>query len=120
MDRPTGVYIIAFLEVFMALYLLTVSFFNFTMGTTANETTVAVFTLIVGLLLFGLSAATWIMKPWTWTVNLIGLVLVIVRDLYAYFVAGHYFGILTFTISVILIYYLTRPEIRTLYGHGKA
>jgi hypothetical protein len=112
MDRPTGVYVIAFLQVLNAAYLVSLGFFW-----RNDNPTLAILALALGIFMFILSAATFVMKPWSWTATLILQMLSIIHQFVAYFWQGSYFGIVSFIISVIIIYYLTRPEIRKGFGH---
>jgi hypothetical protein len=112
MDRPTGVYLIAFLQVLNAAYLVSAGFF----GRNDNPP-LAIAAIALGIFMFILSASTFVMKPWAWTATLILQSLSIIHQFVAYFWQGSYFGIASFIISVVIIYYLTRPEIRKGFGH---
>lgn len=117
MDRPTGVYLISFLQVFTAAYLLSVAIFDYAYGSFGGNNTLALLALIMSIFMFAVGFATWVMKPWAWTATLIVQILHIAREFLAYFWADQYLGFFTLIISAVILYYLTRPEIRKGFGH---
>lgn len=117
MDRPTGVYLISFSQVFLGAYLVSVAFFDYMYGSFGDNNTLALLALILGIVMFALGFATWVMKPWSWTLTLIFQFVHIAREILAYFWADQYLGFISLILNVVIIYYLTRPEIRKGFGH---
>ncbi len=116
MDRPTGVYLISFLQVFTGAYLASVAFFDYVYGSFGSNNSLAFLALVMSIISFALGFAMWVMKPWAWTLTLIFQFLHIAREILAYFWADQYIGFFSLIINVAIIYYLTRPEIRKEFG----
>ncbi len=116
MDRPTGVYVISFLQTLTAAYFFGIGIFGIFFNAYENMTLVYA-ALIIGILMFILSTGMWVMKSWAWTFTLIIQIIGIIRELAAYFLEGQYLGIFSLIIAIVIIYYLTRPEIKEGFGH---
>ncbi|HRQ40579.1 MAG TPA: hypothetical protein PLD25_21910 [Chloroflexota bacterium] len=117
MDRPVGVYLISFLQVFLGAYLLSVAFFDFVYGSFFDgNTLLASLALVAGVINFVLAFGIWGVKGWAWTLTLVFQFIHIAREFLSYFLAGQYLGLISLILSAIIIYYLTRPEIRKLFG----
>lgn len=117
MDRPTGVYLISFLQVFLGAYLVSVAFFDFVYGSFFDgNTLLASLALVTGIINFVLGFGIWGLKGWAWMLTLVFQFVHIAREILSYFLAGQYLGFLSLIISAVIIYYLTRPEIRKLFG----
>ncbi|GIK56334.1 MAG: hypothetical protein HND44_17585 [Chloroflexi bacterium] len=72
MDRPTGVYLISFLQVFLGAYLLSVAFFDFVYGSFFDgNTLLASLALVTGVINFVLGLGIWGVKGWAWMLTLI-------------------------------------------------
>lgn len=117
MDRPIGVYLISFLQVFLGGYLLSVAFFDFRYGSFfGGNDLLAGLALAAGIINFVLAFGIWGTKSWAWTLTLFFQFVHIARELLSYFLADQYLGLISLILSAIIIYYLTRPEIRTVFG----
>ena len=116
MDRPTGVYVISFLQVLAAAYYVGIAIFGIFFDAYDNMALVYA-ALVIGIFMFILSTGTWAMKSWAWTLTLIMQIVGVIRELAAFFLEGQYLGIFSLVIAIVIIYYLTRPEIKEGFGH---
>ncbi len=117
MDRPVGVYLISFLQLFLGAYLLSVAFFDYMYGSFyGGNDLLAGLALVAGIINFVLAFGIWGLKGWAWMLTLFFQIIHIAREFLSYFLADQYLGLISLVLSAIIIYYLTRPEIRKLFG----
>jgi uncharacterized membrane protein (DUF2068 family) len=123
--RPTGVTIIAVLEILGALVMLFIGGLALALGEAAAASglglpsgLVAVLggiMLVLGLVMLVVAWGLWTGKGWAWTLAVVFIVLGIVVGV-AQMVAGGYHGIFTLIIQVIIVYYLFRPNVKAYFG----
>ena len=122
-ERPLGVTIIAVLEALGGLVLLGLgavlltfgSFFTLGAGFMIGAFAGALggLSLIVGLLSFIFAWGIWNGKGWAWTLTLIFTILGLIGALIS-------FNIISLLIDVIILYYLTRPQVKAFFGKSSA
>jgi len=73
--------------------------------------------LILGILYLTVGVGFLGGKRWAWTlgiiVSVIGIVLNIIQ-----LIGGNYSGVVSLIISLLIIYYLTRPHVKVFFGRG--
>lgn len=123
--RPTGVTIIAILEILGALVMLFVGGLALIGGEAASAlglglvsgliAVLGAIMLILGIVMLGVAWGLWTGKGWAWTFAIVFIVLGIVVGL-AQMITGGYHGILTLIIQIIIVYYLFRPNVKAYFG----
>lgn len=122
-ERPLGVTIIAVLEALGGLVLLGSGSFLLIFGSFSSVGAgfmVGAFAgalggllIILGLLSFIFAWGIWKGKGWAWTLTLIFTILGLIGALVS-------FNIISLLIDVIILYYLTRPQVKAFFGKGSA
>ena len=125
--RPTGVTIIAALEILLGLVslsggllvLLAAGFAGF-VGLTfiaALALVASAVLLILGLVALGVGVGMWMGRGWAWT---LGIVFSIIGALTALFtlLLGSSGSVVGLLINLLILYYLTRPEVKGFFGKG--
>ena len=109
--RPTGVAILAILEVIMGVYYLITGFGEFLTSAIIPlvHSVLGTMLIIVGLLSILLAWGLWTSKGWARMVALVFAILAIILGLIPPF---HIIGQV---IEVIIIYYLTRPNVKQFF-----
>jgi len=123
--RPTGVTIIAVLEILGALVMLSICALALIAGEAAVGlglgllpglvAVLGAVMLILAIVMLGVAWGLWTGKGWAWTLAVVFIVLGIIVGV-AQMIAGGYHGILTLIIQVIIVYYLFRPNVKTYFG----
>ena len=117
--RPTGITILAILEVLGGLALLLGGAAITALGGLVGLGLGAAFggiLIIFGLLSFVVAFGLWTGKEWAWLVALILSGLGALFDLVSIVIGLGYGSILSLLIDVAIIYYLTRPHVRAYFG----
>jgi hypothetical protein len=116
--RPTGITILAVLEILGGLALLLGGAGLAIVGAVLGSGLVAALgglSVILGLVSFVVAYGLWTGRPWAWTIALvlggINVLLGIVS-----IASGGYGSVFGLLISLIIIYYLTRPHVRVYFG----
>ena len=123
--RPTGVTIIAVLEILGALVMLSIGALALIAGEAAVGlglgllpglvAVLGAVMLILAIVMLGVAWGLWTGKGWAWTLAVVFIVLGIIVGV-AQMIAGGYHGILTLIIQVIIVYYLFRPNVKAYFG----
>ena len=132
MNRPLGVTLLAILHALQAILALLVGFVLTTVGTLLPRFLVRMprlfsgvveviggILIIVGLLYLLLSYGLWSGKGWAWTVSLILAGLGIIFSLIAVIVRGGLGGAIPLILDAIILYYLTRTNVKTFFGKAQ-
>jgi uncharacterized membrane protein (DUF2068 family) len=118
--RPTGITILAVLEVIGGLALLLGGAGSLAGGAIIGSGGLAglgAVLLILGLVSFAVAYGLWTGRGWAWTVALIlSIISVIINGVSIAF--GNYGSIVGLIIALIIIYYLTRPHVKAFFGKG--
>jgi hypothetical protein len=127
--RPTGVTILAILEIIGAILSLLGAVFFFTIGALAGVAPAAgplggLFAvigvafggllLILALIGFVLAYGFWTGKGWAWILGIIFSIIGIIIGLAS--IIGNPASIVGIIINVLIIYYLTRPHVKAWFG----
>ncbi len=116
--RPTGITILAILEVLGGLALLLGGAGLAFLGTFVGSGLAAGLggvLFILGVLSFVVAYGLWNGRPWAWTVALALSVINIITSGVS-IASGITSSIVGLVISLIIIYYLTRPHVRVYFG----
>jgi len=115
-ERPTGVTILAVLismsgisAIANGLILGTFSAIMFMNMLSANSGIISGVQVGLGIAAFVMVWGLWNGKSWAWTVTLILVITLLVLDVV-------YFSIFGIAINVIVLYYLTRPHVKSYFG----
>lgn len=108
-EHPSGVTILAVLEFITGIFYIIAAIGLFTLAA-ISAIGVIVF-LLMGFIALGIGWGLWKLKKWAYQVAMILAILGILTNLLTLPV-----GIIGIIISVIIIYYLTRPEIKEVFG----
>ncbi|NKQ34499.1 MAG: hypothetical protein HF973_02665 [Chloroflexi bacterium] len=73
-------------------------------------------TILLGVVLFGVAISLYQMLRWAWTVALVILVVMGIRDIFFIFFGGGITPVLSLILAVILIIYLATPKIRSQFS----
>ena len=123
MERPTGVTILAILEIIAGILMFlgaagmmvlasiggTVPIAGIVFGVFA--TIMALVLVILGIIAFILAYGLWNGKGWAWWLTIIFSVISIIVNILS--LPG---GIIGIIIAVIILYYLTRPHVKEFFG----
>jgi hypothetical protein len=137
MKRPTGVTIVAVIAIVYGIFNMLLTFLalvgigleasgvgatlsnrypRFSVGTL---TYAAISDAVLGILflVFGIGALS--QKAWAWTLGIVVLVLVVVRDIVGDVISGFSAtSIVTSVIALLLLWYLFRPDVRAAFGRA--
>jgi uncharacterized membrane protein (DUF2068 family) len=133
--RPTGVSIIAILEVvggilsflFGVVVVAVSSNFSTTLsqyyGSNAIYASIAGFVALLGgalaiggLLAISIGYGMWTGKGWAWTLAVVLYALGLLLDLVTFATGGTYSGAIGLVVDAFLLWYLWRPNVRTFFG----
>ena len=119
--RPTGISIIAGLEVLGGLFFLGIGALLFFAGAFVSQLTalipgvvvgtIGVVLIIFGLVTFFIAYGVWNGRGWAWTVGVVFAALGLIIGLMT--LPG---GIVTLLVDGLIIYYLTRPHVKKFFG----
>ena len=73
--------------------------------------------IIIAVLDLGLAYGLWIGKSWAWIVSLVLAVLRIIGALII-LVRGAFGPVVTLILDLVIVYYLTRPNVKAFFGEG--
>jgi hypothetical protein len=132
LQRPLGVSLLAILHVLQAVVLFLIGLVLMTVGVlirpmmrlyfprlfTGLLSIIGVLLIILALLYLGFAYGLWTGKGWAWTLALIFAALGIIGSLIS-LVRGGLGSIVIFVIDVVIIYYLTRPNVKAFFGKGQ-
>jgi hypothetical protein len=130
--RPTGVTVLAVLEILSGLMLLLAGLGFVALGTLATMPTLAlpeflvaiagilgaVF-IILGIVSFALAYGLWTGRGWAWTLSLVFAVLGTLLGLLSV-LGSPVSGIVQILVCAIIVYYLYRPYVKSYFGKGGA
>ena len=126
MDRPVGFYIIALLQMMVGLYLVMtgavwfgINLFGILLDGPADPNVNFIVSLVgvgLGIFMFALAGAFINGKNWAWTATLILQIISILRELLAVGFGATSLGIGSIVLSVIIIFYLFRPKVRSEFA----
>jgi len=127
--RPTGVTILAVLEFLIGFFsllggLVAVAGAAFVglVGVAALAVValaLGVFLVIIGIFSLLIGYGLWTGKSWAWTVGVIFSILGIIGGIIS-LATGNTGSIVGLILQVLIIYYLTRPYVKTYFGKGPA
>jgi hypothetical protein len=135
-SRPTGVTILAILEIIGGIFALLASATFFLLGALATgiefdmvegapfmmpflgalATLVGVVFIVVGLVAFVLAYGFWTGKGWAWILGIIFAIIGIVLG--AVSLVGSPASIVGIVLNIVIIYYLTRPHVKEWFGRA--
>jgi len=125
--RPTGVTILAVLEILSGLFMLLAGLAFGILGAAfmGGEGmmgvlgpfmgAVGLLFVVLGLVAFVLAYGLWKGLGWAWTIALILAVIGIIAGLVS-LLTGGFQNVLTLIIQLIIVYYLTRPHVKAFFG----
>jgi uncharacterized membrane protein (DUF2068 family) len=130
LQRPFGVTLLAALHVLQAIFfflggiaLWALRAFSRTMFRFPRHggllSIIGLVLIIIALLDLGFAWGLWNGKGWAWILALIFAALGILVSLIS-LVRGGLWSILVLVIDVVILYYLTRPNVRAFFGEAKA
>jgi len=117
-QRPTGITILAILAFIGGILGILGGFGGFALG--GGYVALGAISLILGIVNLALGYGFWTLKPWAWPLG-IGLEIVSVVLAVIYIVGGQSSvasEAISIIISVIVLYYLTRPNVRQAFGRS--
>jgi uncharacterized membrane protein (DUF2068 family) len=114
-QRPTGITILAILAFIGGLLGIIGGFGGFALG--GGYVVLGAISLIFGIVALALGYGFWTLKPWAWPLGIgleiASLVLDVIYIVRGASVASEAISII---VSVIVLYYLTRPNVRQAFG----
>lgn len=120
-QRPTGVTVLAILAFIGGILLIIAGLGSFSLSATLGGFfgALGVILLITGVLELVLGYGFWTLKPWAWTLGMALEVIGIIEAL-IYIAKGVSVGsqVIDILISAGIIYYLTRPHVRQVFGRA--
>jgi len=134
MNRPLGVTLLAILHVLQAIVAFVVGFALVAVGAflprflfrmprlfryTGLVEVIGGIVIIVALLYLLLSYGLWSGKAWAWTVSLIFAGLGVILSLIALIVRGGLGAVVGLILDVMIIYYLTRINVKAFFGKAQ-
>ena len=132
-NRPFGVTILAVLHVLQAIFLFLVGLAVMTIGFLLSRMifrfplllrgllpVIGGVLIVVALLDLVLAYGLWSGRGWAWIISLILAALGIVFSLISLVFRGGVGGLVTLIIDAIIIYYLTRPNVKAFFGEAPA
>jgi hypothetical protein len=117
-NRPTGVTVLAILEILGGLAGLGIGA-AFIGSVSTLRSALGAFALIVGILSLVLGIGFLGGKGWAWTLGIVVGVLNIISSL-VQTALGSYSSIIGIIFPIIIIYYLMRPHVKAFFGKGPA
>jgi uncharacterized membrane protein (DUF2068 family) len=75
--------------------------------------------IVIGLIWLGLAWGLWTGKGWAWIVTVIIAIISIIFNIFGA-VTGHAGQIISLIIAAVMLYYLTRPNVKAYFGRGSA
>jgi uncharacterized membrane protein (DUF2068 family) len=129
MSRPTGVTIIAILVALVGVIALLAgaglaaasSYIGVALGRSFAAGFIGIFggvMIVLGLLYLFLAYGFWNGKGWAWIVGVILMIIGIVLGIAMLFIS--YSSIVSILIDLLILYYLTRPNVKAFFGRGQA
>jgi hypothetical protein len=73
--------------------------------------------IVIGLIWLGLAWGLWTGKGWAWIVTVIIAIISIIFNIFGA-VTGHVEQIISLIIAAVMLYYLTRPNVKAYFGRG--
>lgn len=126
MQRPTGVTILAVLTIIGAVFGILSGLFLgglFGLGASAIDPNTAALgigggigLLIVSILQLLVGIGLWNLQGWTWLVGVIVTILRVLGDLYGLVTGFNLSIVVGLAISLIILWYFFRPEVRRAFG----
>jgi len=129
--RPTGVTILAVLEILSAIALIFLGFVMLILGdvaiamlglTTPIPGLVPAALMVVACIMFVLALlylfivwGLWEGKGWAWTVALVFVILGMLSSVIS-MLSGSYQNVIALLIQVLIVYYLYRPQVKAYFG----
>lgn len=121
-QRPSGVVIIAILDVIIGIFSITVSLLLETGNTTeivnakliADVGAFATIIAILGILAVVMSYGIWTRKRWAWTYSVMVAALGILTNITAFFF-GSTVSVLNAGLQALVIYYLARSSVKAYF-----
>ncbi len=122
-ERPLGIVILVILQVIGGIFWLGASASAFMGAGVAAMVPVfgwlaggilillGLIALFLGLLSFFVAYGLWGGRPWAWTLAILFAILGVIMGILS--LPG---GILNILIGIVIIYYLTRPHVKTFFG----
>ena len=125
-QRPTGVAVLAVAAVALGVLALLAAgaWWNASEGLAllprvhGGERLVALVLRAAGLLELVLAYGVWTLRPWAWTLGVVLEILVILLAVLQLGRLEPVRHIITITIGVITLWYLTRPRVRAAFGRS--
>ncbi|HIP73199.1 MAG TPA: hypothetical protein EYH05_17600 [Anaerolineae bacterium] len=124
-QRPVGVMVLTVLLIILGAYAMLMGFLGLSgsmvalvsplPGDSANFLGNGL-TILLGIVLFGVAISLYQMLRWAWTVALVILVVMAIRDIFFIFFGGGITPVLSLILAVILIIYLATPKIRSQFS----
>ena len=111
-SRPLGVTIIAILSGISGIV-------GIVLGIVASLIIppAGVVSIVIGLIWLGLAWGLWTGKGWAWIVTVIIAIISIIFNIFGA-VTGHFGQIISLIIAAVMLYYLTRPNVKEYFGRG--
>jgi len=134
MDRPLGVTLLALLHVLQAILALTIGIVLATVGAYLMPfmghmprlarhpglfAVIGGVAIIVGVLYLLLSYGLWTGKGWAWTISMVLAILGIILSLVGLIVRGGVGAVITLILDAVIIYYLTRVNVKAFFGKAQ-
>ncbi len=123
-QRPTGVTVVAILEAIIAIFYIFEGLLLITgikLAGVASSTKLSAdvgpfgaIILVLGLFAILVSYGIWTRKRWAWTYSIMISALGILTNITAFFF-GLTFSVLGAALAVLVIYYLTRPNVKAFF-----
>ena len=126
MDRPVGFYIIALLQIMVGLYLILTGVMWFGIDVLGLllaspdhpgvSLAASVVGIALGVFMFILAGAFFNETKWAWAVTLFIQIGSVLRELFSVGFGASTMGIASIVLSIVIIFYLFRPEIRSRFA----
>lgn len=127
MQRPTGVAILAGLLIVLGVLaimggisslMLSSAAARQGLGAVVPTSWLAWANIIVGIAELVVGYGLWGMHKWAWLVAIVVLALNVVAQILALFSPGWPAALLGLVLSAVVIWYLTRPDVKKAFGRG--
>jgi hypothetical protein len=120
--RPTGISVLAVLSVLDGVGWLILGAVFIYIGSVIAVSIldgIGAFAVLVGLVFFGSSYGLWTGKHWAWIILLIVTVIALIFAVVSAVTGlGLAYVIIGLIIDLVILYYLTRPNVRAFFGKG--
>ena len=127
-QRPTGVTILAILEIIGGVFSLLGGMGNIIAAVSVTAIpiigaalgplliTIGIVLILLGVLAFIVAYGLLKGRGWAWTLALILAIIGIIQGVIGLMMAGGFVAIIGIIINAVVIYYLTRPHVKQFFG----